>query len=199
MPDENDGWQEFAPSAPKDTDDEWNEGDPWEGQGDAPEPPPEKTDEPSQAFTAFDGRWRNEFEGLSYLGHLEETVRIPYHTFSVRTLKTGEKIRIIEMVQHLESSIGYARAYRAAVVAAGLLLVDGKPLLVGRKSESVIAQKYQYLIDNWYDYVIDILYDKINQLEGNVLQVLKELGVYDARREVVQVDVAEVTGPAESR
>jgi len=158
------------------------------------EEPEQQAEDDEEYFTSFDAKWRQPFEGLTYLGHLTSEVKIPYHTFTVRTLKVGEKIRLLEMVQHLEQSIGYARAYRAAVVAAGLLTVDGKPLLVGSRNIDIISQKYQYLIDNWYEYVIDVLYDEINELEIKTIEILKELGIYDARREVAQTKTAEVAG-----
>lgn len=172
----NDGWREteFATGEPDNTNDLRS----------VPEQEEEET------FSSFDTKWQRAFEGLTYLGHLETEVKIPYHSFVVRTLTTGEKIKVTELIQHLENSIGYARAYRAAVVAAGLVLVDGQPLLVGSRKVDAISQKYQYLIDNWYDFVIDILYDKINDLEGNVISVLKELGVYNDKKTVAVMDSA---------
>lgn len=184
MPEENE-WQEVQ-SVERDPDDEsWvppEREQPAEAEAEDPE---------LEWVHAFDEKWKRPFEGLAYLGALEDVVNIPYHSFRVRTLTTGEKIKVVALIQPMENSIGYARAYRAAVVAAGLLLVDGRPLLVGQKNLEVISQRYQYLTDNWYDYVIDILFDKIDELEGIVLEVLRELGVYKVRREVVQVEDAE--------
>lgn len=143
-------------------------------------------------FPIFDTKWQQAFEGLAYIGHLESKVEIPYHTFTVRTLTVGEKIKIAELIKDLEGSLGYARAYRAAVAAAGTVLVDGQPLLVGSRKIDSISQKYQYMIDNWHDFVIDILYEKINELEGNVLKVLEELGIFNADKQTVAQ-----TGPAQ--
>lgn len=185
---ENEGeWQEFQPVEREEEEDAaWTNA--------APEAP--KEDDLGLDWSkGFDQRWRNPFEGLAYLGYLEGEVTIPYHSFKVRTLTVGEKIKVVDLVKHLEDSIGYARAYRAAVASAALLLVDGKPLLVGKKNVDAISQRYRYITDNWYDYVIDILYDKVNELEGQVLEVLKELGVYQSRREVVLGDEVEVANP----
>lgn len=186
-PDEGE-WHEFAQVEPDPEDAAWANATP-EGEIGTPE-------EELVWQDTFDSRWRNPFEGLAYLGHLEGDVEIPYHSFKVRTLTTGEKIKVIAMISDMENSVNYPRAYRAAVVAAGLTLVDGKPLLVGQKSLDVIPQRYRYITDSWYDFVIDILYEKIDELEGKVLEVLKELGVYQARREVVQVVEAEVANPS---
>src|SRR3954471_19985771 len=184
------GWKDFQEGQiePDEEDAAWANAAPEEAE------PVVGTDDELIWQDTFDERWRNAFEGLVYLGKLEGDVDIPYHSFRVKTLTTGEKIKVVALVREHEDSIGYARAYRAAVVSAGLVLVDGKPLLVGQKNLDVIPQRYRYLTDNWFDYVIDILYDKINELEGQVLEVLKELGVYKNRREVAQVAEAEVAG-----
>jgi hypothetical protein len=190
---DEEGWQDFQEQGRDEDDEAWASQSDTEPNEDLADP---GEDDGLNWTHTFDSRWRNEFEGLAYLGHLEAEVKIPYHSFKVRTLTTGEKIRVVSLVREHEDSIGYARAYRAAVVAAGLILVDGKPLLVGQKNTDVVPQRYRYVTDNWYDYVIDILYDKINELEGQVLEVLKELGVYQTRREVVQAEEAEVAAPA---
>lgn len=179
MVNKNDGWSETEIST--------------EERGDDTAYLRSEVEETDDVFSSFDVKWQRAFEGLTYLGHLESEVTIPYHSFVVRTLTTGEKIKVTELIQHLENSIGYARAYRAAVVAAGLVLVDGQPLLVGSRKVDAISQKYQYLIDNWYDFVIDTLYDKINELEGNVISVLKELGVYQDKKNVAIVESAVTT------
>lgn len=191
MPDTDGEWQDFVTVEPDEDDEQWTTPS-VEPDSD---PQVEAAEDELVWTDTFDGRWREAFQGLVYIGYLEGDVTIPYHSFKVRTLTTGEKIKVVQMIRDIENSIGYPRAYRAAVVAAGLMLVDGKPLLVGQKNLDVIPQRYRYVTDNWYDYVIDILYDKINELEGKVLEVLKELGVYQGRREVAQVPEAEVANP----
>lgn len=188
MPEEEQGqWQEFNAQEPDPDDSGWGAESP---------PPEEQPEEDMEFFESFNPEWRQPFQGLVYLGHLEGKVEIPYHSFTVKTLTTGEKIKVVELIRHLEDSIGYARAYRAAIVAAALLTVDGKPLLVGSKNVEAISQRYRYITDNWYDFVVDLIYEKVNEMEGQVLEVLKELGIYDVRREVAQVDEAEGGIPA---
>jgi len=187
MPEESAEWQELS-EVPRDENEFEEEPQAWGT-------PEEESESEEDAASSFDPKMKQAFEGLTYLGHLTAEVKIPYHSFTVRTLHTGEKIKVTELIQHLETSISYARAYRAAVAAAGLVLVDGKPLLTGSKQVDVIAQRYRYVTDNWYDPVIDILYDKINELEGKSLEILRELGVLaEPNQEVVQVDEVEVAG-----
>lgn len=137
----------------------------------------------------FDPKWREPFEGLLYLGHLEETVEIAGHTFVVRTLKTGEKLEALQLCKPYEDSVSFARAYRAAIAAAGLVSVDGLPVLVPQKQVSAVRQKFDYITSNWYDHIIERLYEEIDRLEGKVVKILEELGVVPSREYV-----AEVTG-----
>ena len=126
---------------------------------------------------AFPEKWKSPFEGLLYLGYLEDEVEIPFHKFVVRTLTSGEKIKISLITAELSDTLGYGRAYRAAVVAAGLISVDGQKLIISEKDVDTLTQRYNYVINSWHDPVIDILFEAINKLEGNVLSVLDELDI----------------------
>ena len=134
-----------------------------------------------QLLKSFPEEWKTEFEGLLYLGHLEkEVTSIPFHTFVVRTLTVNEKLAISLLTKEFQDTLGYGRSYRAAVVAAGLQSVDGRPLVPGSKGINILRQKYDYVTNGWYDPVIDTLFEEINALEGRVLGVLEEIGMYKA-------------------
>lgn len=145
----------------------------------APEEENEEVVEEEETVEAFPEEWREDFEGLAYLGHLEDIVRIPSHTFVIRTLKTGEKLEIALICKEFESSLGWNRAYKAACVAASLVLVDGKPIMVGDRTKSDIAQKYNYVVKTWYDPVIDKLYLELDRLESRQRKIMTLLGIYD--------------------
>lgn len=147
-----------------------------------------------EGTSGFDPRWREPFEGLVYLGHLESEVDFAGHRFVVRTLKTGEKLEALQICRPYEDSISFARAYRAAIAAAGLVSVDGMPIIVPHKGISLVRQKYDYITQNWYDIVIEQLYLEIDRLEGQVVKIMEELGVVPSREEVVTLDEAEGVG-----
>jgi len=131
-----------------------------------------------EELVSFPDEWKREFEGLLYLGHLEkEVTSIPFHTFVVRTLTVNEKLEVSLLTKDFVDTIGYGRAYRAAVVAAGLQSVDGRALVPSTTQKNVLRQKYEYVINGWYDPVVDILFGEIDVLEGKVLTVLSELGI----------------------
>ena len=145
----------------------------------------------STNVNSFPEEWKDEFEGLLYVGSLQsEITKIPFHKFVVKTLNINEKLEISLITKPYLESIGYARAYKSAIVAAGLVSVDGKPLVPSNKNINVVRQKYEYVINNWYDSVIDILYDEIEILENKVILVLQQLGIIEP---VIPFDVFEKT------
>jgi hypothetical protein len=140
---------------------------------------------------SFPNEWKDEFEGLLFLGKLEtEVTSIPYHKFVVRTLTVNEKLEVSLLAKPFIETIGYGRAYRASVVAAGLVSVDGRDMVPLSKGINVIRQKYEYIVNNWYDTVVDILYQEIDKLETKVILILQELGIIDA---LIPLDVFEKT------
>lgn len=129
---------------------------------------------------SFPNEWKDEFEGLLFLGKLEaEVTSIPYHKFVVRTLTINEKLEVSLLAKPFIETIGYGRAYKAAVVAAGLVSVDGRDMIPLSKGINVIRQKYEYIVNNWYDTVIDILYEEIEMLETKVIFILQELNIIE--------------------
>lgn len=134
----------------------------------------------SKNIDSFPEEWKEEFEGLLFLGRLQrEVTRIPFHKFVVRTLTVNEKLEVSLIAKPFIETIGYGRAYKTAVVAAGLVSVDGRDLIPSNKGINVIRQKYEYVVNNWYDSVIEILYNEIDALENRVVLVLQELGIIE--------------------
>ena len=138
----------------------------------------------------FDDKWKKDFEGLLYLGKLEkEVTSIPLHKFIVRTLTVNEQLEVLLITQPYADGIGYARAYKAAVVAAGLVSVDGKELVPSDKNSNILRQKWDYVTNGWYEPVIDILYEEIDQLHARMIEVCQEIGVLPNEDDVVQIFV----------
>ena len=137
---------------------------------------------------AFPEQWKTEFEGLLYLGYLrKEVTSIPFHRFVVKTLTVNDKLEISLATKDYQDTLGYGRAYRAAVVAAGLESVDGRELIPASKGSNTFRQKFDYVVNSWYDSVIDILYREIDELEGKVLKVLQELNIIKLDTDLVPI------------
>lgn len=138
----------------------------------------------------FDEKWKKDFEGLLYLGKLEkEITSIPLHKFVVRTLTVNEQLEILLITQPYADGIGYVRAYRAAVVAAGLVSVDGKELIPTDKNSNVLRQKWDYVTNGWYEPVVDVLYKEIDQLHERMIEVCQEIGVLPKEDDIAQIFV----------
>lgn len=138
----------------------------------------------------FDEKWKKDFEGLLYLGKLEkEVTSIPLHKFIVRTLTVNEQLEILLITQPYADGIGYTRAYKAAVVAAGLISIDGKELVPTDKNSNVLRQKWDYVTNGWYEPVIDVLYEEIDQLHARMIEVCQEIGVLPSEDEIVKIFV----------
>jgi len=137
---------------------------------------------------AFPEQWKSEFEGLLYLGYLrKEVTSIPFHRFVVKTLTVNDKLEISLATKDYQDTLGYGRAYRAAVVAAGLESVDGRELIAASKGSNTFRQKFDYVVNSWYDSVVDVLYREIDELEGKVLTVLQELNIIKLDSDLVPI------------
>ena len=156
----------------------------------------------SKNVDTFPDKWKDEFEGLLFVGYLQhEVTKIPFHKFVVRTLNINEKLEISLLTKPFQDTIGYGRAFKAAVVAAGLVSVDGQDLIPSNKNINVIRQKYEYVINNWYDSVVELLYEEIDQLENRVVLVLQELGIIAPiiPDNIFEVDEEEIDTPKDGK
>ena len=125
----------------------------------------------------FPEEWKRDFEGLAYLGQLTMSVKIPFHTFVLKTLLPIEKLEVSLIASAYENTLGYAKSFKAAIVAASLVTVDDRAIITGEKQRNVVRQKYEYVVNTWYEPIIDLLYNATNALELRSLTVLEAMGV----------------------
>ena len=150
----------------------------------------EALEEEQTSWMQFDERFHEPFEGLTYIGDLKTTFSYLGHSFLVKTLTSGEKIEIIRICKELEGSLGYAKLFRAATAAAGLIAVDGQPIIAAQKNVGFIQQKLEYIVNMWYDPIIDMIFEHINDLETSVLTIITELGTNQNERFATRIDRA---------
>lgn len=136
--------------------------------------------EPSEvALPEFDPRYREEFEGLLYLGYLTNEFSWMGHRFKIRTMTSGEYIEAGLAVRPYKDSIGESRAYVAAMVAGCLVLVDGRPLAIPitkDPSDSEFANRFRVILDSWFPWTIDKVYEEFLKLEARVEEILAAMG-----------------------
>lgn len=127
----------------------------------------------------YDHRYREPFEGLLYLGRLEETFRKWGHTFVIRTLTTEELTKIGLAVKPYEETRTANAAYQAAVVAASVVTVDGQPLPTGitvDDADDLLAVRLPYVMKKWMPPVREMVYNRCFALELVARRALDAMG-----------------------
>lgn len=141
--------------------------------------PPATVDETSSdpQPPQFDPRYTEEFEGLLFIGALRKRFRWMGHEFVIRTLTTSEVLEVGLLQKPYVGSMGEIKAYQAAVVAASILSVDGKPPpLPVTDADSDLEARFNYVIAHWQPIVIDMLYGQQLDLETVVNETLAAMG-----------------------
>lgn len=152
---------------------------------DGPPPLPDQSDEPSpeehvmepRAKREFDPRYRERLQGLLYLGHLEDSFTYAGHQFRVRNLTAGETIEAGVLIKSALGTRVELKAWSSAVAAAGIISVDGQPLIVPLMAgaEPSLEEKYR-LILKWYEPIVQRVYDAVTALEEEARRMVDALG-----------------------
>lgn len=137
-------------------------------------------DEEGNLLPSFDQKYADPFKGLAYIGALSKSFTWLQHTFTVRTLRDGEKLAIARIIKPYQETIGADRAYAAAIAAMCILDVDGEdlPVPIGetRKAEQWGQQRFDYVKDNWHGTTIDQVFNEYVALEDLAFRVIEALG-----------------------
>lgn len=127
----------------------------------------------------FDPRFREEFEGLLYIGALTETFTWLGHQFQIRTLTTGEVLEVALAAKPYEGTEGADKSYQAAVVAACVMSIDGKPMpapITKDPGDTPFLNRFRYVLEHWYPTVLDAVYERYYRLEITVREVIDAMG-----------------------
>lgn len=126
----------------------------------------------------FDPRWRNEFEGLLFLGALTKEFEWMGHRFTIKTLSTEELLEVSLLVKEWQNSLGEVKAYQAAMVSACLVKVDGKsmPQPLSRDPGDSPVRNRMNLVLRWFPTTLDAVYEQYLTLENNVAEVMDAMG-----------------------
>lgn len=128
----------------------------------------------------FDERYREDFEGLMFIGALTSRFSFLGHEFVIRTLTVDELLAAGKLTKEFEDTIGAARAYATAMVALTIVSVDGTgmPSPIGEEPGNDYKwayERFDYAKARWYPWVVDYIYDKYLLLEERTRQVLEEM------------------------
>lgn len=116
--------------------------------------------------------------GLIHLGHLTGRFEVMGHVFVLRTLKLGEELAVGQVVDEYAGTIVQGQAFAAALVAASLMTVDGRPVLapLGPDQEATIRDKFEYITQKWYtDTVLEIYaqYKTLQQRQSKAYEAIQ--------------------------
>ena len=136
--------------------------------------------EPSlEPLPTFDERVKQDFEGLMYLGYLEDEFTWAGHRFRIRTLYSGEIIEAGLLHKPYRGSLADAKAYQAAIVAACTVSVDGHPMpipITNEPTDTALRNRFNYVMKKWFPPTLDAVYEQYLLLESRVLKVLDAMG-----------------------
>lgn len=134
---------------------------------------------PNEPLPEFDPKVREEFTGLLYLGKLSDKFFWLGHEFVIRTITTDEILEVGLIAKKYADTLADVKAYQAALVAACVVTVDGRPLpspLTVDPSDTALLNRFQYVIKNWYPSALNAVYEQYLLLEAKVERVLDAMG-----------------------
>lgn len=133
-------------------------------------------DEDGNLLPSFDTKYVEPFKGLAYIGALSDTFSWLGHTFSIRTLRDGEKLAVASIIKPYVETMGADRAYADAMVAMCITEVDGSdlPIPIGesRKAHEWGLQRFLYVKDTWFSTTVDVVFNRYLVLEDLARQVV---------------------------
>lgn len=127
----------------------------------------------------FDPRYRQPFEGLMYLGQLDDDVTVWGHAFHLVTPSQLERMQIGVLHKPYADTLSSEIAFETVLVAAYLHSVDGKdlpqPVMNGAK-DTALRDRFDWVTENLRRPVISQIYERCLVLEEQVDEVLVAMG-----------------------
>lgn len=130
-----------------------------------------------QSFKEFPDEYKREFDGLCFIGYLEDDWTWMGHHFRIRTLTVDEHLEIALLTARYQGSLGEAKAYQTATVAACIVAVDGKPLPIPiTNHDSTVGVRFDWVRKNWHSITIDEVYEHFVKLDDQVHRIAEAMG-----------------------
>jgi hypothetical protein len=132
-------------------------------------PPPEEQAQPA----VLDPRYREDVEGLAFVGYLQDEIHWLGHTFVIRTLDVDQILEVGLLTKAWSGLPSFQRAYQVASVAASLYRVDGQPLAVPLEGSAPdLADKFR-VVKRWFPPTVDHVYDRLLRLEVRATEAIE--------------------------
>jgi hypothetical protein len=144
-----------------------------------PQDQPTLKAEDGSELPAFDRRYSEAFQGLTYVGSLTHRFDWLGHEFVIRTLGVDEQLAVAQVASKYKDG-GEQLAYAAAVVAMAVVTVDGEELPSPIGEDQLLAEwahkRFGYVKANWFQPTINYVWQEYLQLEDKVSQVIEAMG-----------------------
>jgi hypothetical protein len=132
-------------------------------------------------FDQFPEDIRDAVDGLAWLGHLQDTVHMWGHSFTLQTLKAGEELEAALIAKEYQDSFGQVKAHAWAHLAMSVVAIDGDQDFcppIGPDIRKHAEAKFRYMTENWYWPIGEYLFGKyvdLVQRQSKALEALEDL------------------------
>lgn len=119
------------------------------------------------------------FASLLTCGRRTKTLHLLDHTVVVQTLCGADDLRIGVYAKPYAGTVGEQRAYKIAVAAAGIVSIDGKPLvssLYQNADEAAMFDQKVKSVEKMYPAVITSVYKAVLAAEQEFMELVDRLG-----------------------
>ena len=133
----------------------------------------------SEQVTTLTDEERTDFARLVTVGRRIKKITVMDHAVTIRTLKTGDEMRVGLYTKEYLDSQGFSRAYQVGVCAAGVVDIDGMPVyssLNPKEEGDETFRKSAEKLSEYYPIVISQIYDAIIALEREFADLVLKLG-----------------------
>jgi hypothetical protein len=141
---------------------------------------PPLVDDAGERLPEFDERYRDDFEGLAFIGSLSKEFEWMGHKFVIRTLTVDELLAVTSLTKEFDQTLGTALAYRTAMAAMATVTIDGQELPVPFESDSDnyawAFQRFNHVKARWFQFTVDAVYGQYLELEERTRQVVAAMG-----------------------
>lgn len=127
----------------------------------------------------FDPRFRQDFEGLLFIGKLTDNFTWLGHRFVIRTIPSDDLLEIGLLHKPFNATVSDVKAYQMLVVAATIVSIDGQqpPFPISNEvGDTLLNNRFRWVQKSLFPPTIDVIYERYLILEKRVEDVIEEMG-----------------------
>lgn len=127
----------------------------------------------------FDPRFRQDFEGLLFIGKLTDDFTWLGHRFRIQTIPGDDLLEMGLLHKPYVGTISDVVAYQRLVVAACLVTMDDQapPFpITNEVADTLLTNRFRWVQKSLFPPVVDVIYERYLLLEKRVQDVVEEMG-----------------------